>query len=142
MNNPTNLADVYGMADGQRVSLSSGANTALAGCYSIGATADADGIIPIENGDVFRIKGATFPNTATSGSTICFYTSLDGTHVDQAGIYLHKDASLGSSHSLGYDEESDIITYVVMDKRLNAGIRFSLPCNNPEELIITKNELI
>lgn len=102
----------------------------------------SSGIIPIENGDVFRIKGATFPSTATQGSTVCFYTNLDGTHVDQSGIYIHKDVSLGNAHSLAYDEESGIITYVVMNKQLNAGIRFSVLCNNPEELIITKNELI
>lgn len=140
-----NLADVYGVTSGVRISTSSGANSAFANTVVVGANKDAQSIIPWSPGDVFRFKGVTFPASSNAQCGIAFYNA--------DASYPSKVASspfVGLNNSeikVEFDESSGIGTITLkttIESLFSARpyLRFSLPCTDASQLIITKNQAI
>lgn len=140
-----NLADVYGVTSGVRISMSSGENSPLANTVAVGANRDAQGIIPWSPGDVFRFKGVTFPASASSQFGAAFYNA--------DASYPSKVASspwVGLDNrdiKVEFDESSGIGTITLkttIESTFTARpyLRFSLPCTDASQIIVTKNQEI
>lgn len=136
-----NLVDLYGISTGQRISLTSGDNTSYnANNCVVGATKDADGIIPFINGDVFYIKGVQWGSDQSAGTSVCYYTSIDGDYTASNAAYLYVGCDT-EQLSFEYDSEQNIATIRI--KRTSVkGVRFSLKCDDFSQLIIQKNKEI
>ena len=131
-----NLVETYGVEADTRLSFSTGVNKAQAGYCVVGN--DNNHIIPYANGDVFRIKGANIPATANDQCGMVLYSDYTGTFFGSYTI------ALNSAHSTwSISEESDgVVAITFNDVQSSVGIRFSLPCTDTSNLIITKNQEI
>ena len=131
-----NLVETYGVEADTRLSFSTGVNKAQAGYCVVGN--DNNHIIPYANGDVFRIKGANIPATANDQCGMVLYSDYTGTFFGSYTI------ALNSAHSTwSISEESDgVVAITFNDVQASVGIRFSLPCTDTSNLIITKNQEI
>lgn len=140
-----NLADVYGVTSGVRISTSSGSNSNYANTVVVGANKDTQSIIPWKPGDVFRFKGVTFPASSNAQFSIAFYNA--------DASYPSKVASspfVGFNNSeikVEFDESSGIGTITLKTTigstfTARPYLRFSLPCTDASQLIITKNQEI
>lgn len=140
-----NLADVYGVTSGVRISVSSGENSNLANTVAVGANRNDQGIIPWIPGDVFRFKGVTFSASSSTQFGIVFYNA-DASYPSSAGIspWVGLD---NSDIKVEFDESSGIGTITLkttIESKFSARpyLRFSLPCTDASQLIITKNQEI
>lgn len=133
-----NLVETYGVEADMRLSMGTGANKAQAGYCVVGN--DNNHIIPYAAGDVFRIKGANIPATTDSNCGMVWYRDYAGTETS-IGAY---SIALNSSHSTwSIAEESEgVVAITIIDTQVYVGIRFSLPCTDTSNLIITKNQEI
>lgn len=131
-----NLVETYGVEANTRLSLSTGVNKAQAGYCVVGN--DNNHIIPYAKGDVFRIKGANIPATANDHCGMALYSDYTGTFFGSYTIALNSDHLTWS-----ISEESDgVVAITINDVQSSVGIRFSLPCTDTSNLIITKNQEI
>ena len=138
-----NLADVYGVTSGVRISMSSGENSSYAHTVAVGANRNVQGIIPWRPGDVFRFKGVTFPASASSQCGIAFYNA-DASYPSKVASspYVGLD---NIDIKVEFDESSGIGTITLkttIESLFSARpyLRFSLPCTDASQLIITKNQ--
>ena len=131
-----NLVETYGVEADTRLSFSTGVNKAQAGYCVVGN--DNNHIIPYANGDVFRIKGANIPATANDQCGMILYSDYTGTFFGSYTI------ALNSAHATwSISEESEgVVAITFNDVQSSVGIRFSLPCTDTSNLIITKNQEI
>lgn len=131
-----NLVETYGVEANTRLSMSTGQNKAQTGYCVVGN--DNNHIIPYAAGDVFRIKGANIPATSNEQCGMALYSDYTGTFF---GVY---PIALDSVHSTwSISEESDgVVAITFNDVQSSVGIRFSLPCTDTSNLIITKNQEI
>lgn len=131
-----NLVETYGVEADTRLSFSTGVNKAQAGYCVVGN--DNNHIIPYANGDVFRIKGANIPATANDQCGMVLYSDYTGTFFGSYTI------ALNSAHATwSISEESEgVVAITFNDVQSSVGIRFSLPCTDTSNLIITKNQEI
>lgn len=137
----------YGRAEGYRISTSGGTNSALSGCVAVGAKNDATGIIPYKVGDVFYIKGITFPSVETNGSVIVFYSDSNGSHQRNAAqvIYNYENTTFPATFS--YSASTGVLTVrinniMIADSISHPYLRFSLLCSDVSQLKVMKNEVI
>ena len=137
----------YGYAEGYRISTSGGGNSALSGCVTVGAKNDATGIIPYKVGDVFYIKGITFPSAETNGSVIVFYSDSNGAHQSNAAqvIYNYENTTFPATFS--YNSSTGVLTVRINNVMIANSIshpylRFSLLCSDVSQLKVMKNEVI
>lgn len=140
-----NLADVYGVTSGVRISMSSGENSPLANTVAVGANRDVHGIIPWNPGDVFRFKGVTFPASASSQFGAAFYNA-DASYPSKVASSPWVGLDNGDI-KVEFDESSGIGTITLkttIESTFSARpyLRFSLPCTDASQLIITKNQEI
>lgn len=133
-----NLVDVYGVAEGYRLSTSHGTNSAVPGWCAIGS--DNSHIIPAAVGDVIRIKGAQMPSTSDSKTAIVAYSDFSGTL--SASSYMFK--GYDSSFISVTDENGDGVVAITIKTMPNnsVGFRISIPCTDASQLIVTKNQEI
>lgn len=131
-----NLVETYGVEADTRLSFSTGVNKAQAGYCVVGN--DNNHIIPYAAGDVFRIKGANIPATTDSNCGMVLYSDYTGKFFGSYPI------ALNSAHSTwSISEESEgVVAITINDVQSSVGIRFSLPCTDTSNLIITKNQEI
>lgn len=140
-----NLADVYGVTSGVRISMSSGTNSNYANTVAVGANKDTQSIIPWKPGDVFRFKGVTFPASASSNCGIAFYNADASYPSKVAGApFVGQD---NIDIKVEFDESSGIGTITLKTTigstfTARPYLRFSLPCTDASQLIITKNQEI
>lgn len=135
-----NLVDIYGITDGVRISLTSGDNKSSNGHCAVGASKDADGIIPYKLGDIFYIAGAEWPDDSDGMTGYCWYEDVDGTHNANTGGYLFKNSKTGS---LAIDEDGIATIDLSKDSYSNttrAAVRFALKCSDTSQLVIQKNK--
>lgn len=137
----------YGRAEGYRISTSGGANSALSGCVAVGAKNDSTGIIPYKVGDVFYIKGITFPSSETNGSAIVFYSDANGAHQNNAAqvIYDYENTTFPATFS--YNSSTGVLTVrinsvMIANSISHPYLRFSLLCSDVSQLKVMKNEVI
>ena len=132
-----NLVDTYGVATGNRISLSSGNNSTQSGYTAFGS--DQTKYIPISGGDVIRIKGSSvnIPSASDGKSAICGY-GADGTHTGASqGNYLYVGmVSFSCTHTNG------IYTITVPSTAPYPNLRLCFPCTDTSDLIITINQEI
>ena len=140
-----NLADVYGVTSGVRLSMSSGANSSYANTVVVGANKDTQSIIPWKPGDVFRFKGVTFPASSNAQFGAAFYNA-DASYPSKVASspYVGLD---NRDIKVEFDESSGIGTITLkttIESLFSARpyLRFSLPCTDASQLIITKNQEI
>lgn len=133
-----NLVSVYGVAEGYRLSTSSGRNSAAPGWCAIGS--DNSHIIPAAVGDVIRIKGAQMPSAIDNKTSLVWYSDFAGTL--GASTYLHKVQE--SNYISVTDENGDGVVAITLKAMPNnsVGIRISIPCTDTSQLIVTKNQEI
>lgn len=132
-----NLAEKYGVEANTRLSLSTGENKTQSGYCVVGN--DNNHIIPYAAGDIFRIKGAEIPASDNNLCGMVLYNDFTGTFF---GVY---QISLSSVHSTwSITKESDDVVAIKFNQvhGSSVGIRFSLPCADTSNLIITKNQKI
>ena len=131
-----NLVETYGVEADTRLSFSTGVNKAQAGYCVVGN--DNNHIIPYANGDVFRIKGANIPATANDQCGMVLYSDYTGTFFGSYTIALN---SAHSTWSIA-EESNGVVAITFNNVQSSVGIRFSLPCTDTSNLIITKNQEI
>lgn len=137
----------YGRAEGYRISTSGGANSALSGCVAVGAKNDSTGIIPYKVGDVFYIKGITFPSSETNGSAIVFYSDANGAHQNNAAQVIYNYENTAFPATFSYNNSTGVLTVRINNIMIANGIshpylRFSLLCSDVSQLKVMKNEVI
>ena len=135
----TNLVDVYGVAEGYRISVTHGTNSDAPGWCAIGS--DNAHIIPAAAGDVIRIKGAQIPSASDGKSAIVTYSDFSGTKVDAS--YIFKGYHNSTFISVDNGDDNGVVTITLKDMPNNSvGVRISVPCTDTSQLIITKNQEI
>lgn len=138
-----NLIEVYGAAENQRISLSSGGkNTAQSGYCSIGSS-NADGhVIPAQTGDVFRFKGFSIPMVQDTKCLIAFYDDTSGTYTTQTGNYIYQGGVKDYITTSAMDADGVVSITVTNMPTGKHGIRFAVPMPDLTQSIITKNQEI
>lgn len=137
----------YGYANGYRISTSGGANSALSGCVAVGAKNDSTGIIPYKVGDVFYIKGITFPSSETNGSVIVFYSDANGAHQSNAAQVIYDYENTNFPATFSYNSGTNVLTVrinniMIANSISHPYLRFSLLCSDVTQLKVMKNEVI
>lgn len=137
----------YSYASGYRISTSGGANSALSGCVAVGAKNDSTGIIPYKVGDVFYIKGITFPSSETNGSAIVFYSDANGAHQSNAAQVVYDYENTAFPATFSYNSSTGVLTVrinnvMVANSISHPYLRFSLLCSDVSQLKVMKNEVV
>lgn len=131
------------MSANTRLSTSSGSNSTIEGYCAVGADKAEGGVIPYAAGDVFYIKGATWPDAQNAYVMLATYANSAGSYPSTSAVYLYKTLSNSNYVDFEYDEDTGIAKITIKDAlAARSHLRFSLQCANPDDLIITKNEEI
>lgn len=133
----TNLVDVYGIAENSRIK-SNGTLDVFSG-YCVVGSSNTDGLIPVSNGDVIRIKGAQWSDVEDTQEKIAFYNAETKASINAIPIYI---GSTSYYTSCSYDAVNDVMTVTLSNLETRGYALLCLKGADAETLVITKNEEI
>lgn len=129
-----NLIDTIGIAANTRLSTSDGGNrTGANGHATIGATADASGVISVAVGDTIRIKGMTIPSSQDTMVALVRCTSSGG--FSSAGYFTKGTTSSGGLRFT----HGDVLTVTAVSQEY---FRLSAICSDTSAVVVTRNQEI